>query len=64
MIVDRTPAYWTLAYIVSVATLQAFFRILTGWNSQLAVVASTLAIAVLLDTPRRRIRACIDRQFR
>jgi hypothetical protein len=68
MIVDRTPAYWTLtallvlAYIASVASLQALFRILTGWESQLAVVVSTLAIAVLLNPPRRRIQSFIDRR--
>ena len=68
MVVDRTPAYWTLtalivvAYIVSVVFLQALFRVLTGWESQLAVVASTLAIAVLLNSPRRRIQSYIDRR--
>jgi hypothetical protein len=66
MIVDRTPAYWTLtallAFIASVAVLQALFRTLTGWESQLAVVVSTLAIAVLLNPPRRRIQSYIDRR--
>ena len=68
MVVDRTPAYWTLtalivvAYIVSVVFLQALFRVLTGWESQLAVVASTLAIAVLLNSPRRRIQSFVDRR--
>jgi len=69
MLVDQTPAYWTLiamlvlAYIASVVVLQAFFRILTGWESQLAVVVSTLAIAVLLNPLRRRIQSFIDRRF-
>jgi hypothetical protein len=68
MVVDRTPVYWTLtamlvvAYIASVVSLQALFRILTGLESQLAVVASTLAIAVLLNPPRRRIQSFIDRR--
>jgi hypothetical protein len=51
------------APIASVAALQALFRILTGWESQLAVVVSTLAIAVLLNPPRRRIQSFIDRRF-
>jgi hypothetical protein len=69
MFVDRTPAYWTLTamlvltYIASVVVLQAFFRILSGWESQLAVVASTLAIAILLNPPRRRVRSFIDHRF-
>ena len=69
MTVDRTPAYWALtatlvlAYIVSVATVEGLFRVLTGQESQLAVVASTLAIAVLLNSPRRRIQRLVDNQF-
>ena len=70
MAVNRTPAYWTLtaalvlAYIASVVMLQALYRVLTGQESQLAVVASTLAIAVLLNPPRRLIQSVIDRRFR
>jgi hypothetical protein len=52
-----------LADIASVAVLQALFRVLTGWELQLAVVVSTLAIAVLLNPPRRRIQSFIDRRF-
>jgi hypothetical protein len=52
-----------LANIASVAVLQALFRVLTGWEPQLAVVVSTLAIAVLLNPPRRRIQSFIDRRF-
>jgi hypothetical protein len=52
-----------LANIASVAVLQALFRVLTGWELQLAVVVSTLAIAVLLNPPRRRIQSFIDRRF-
>ena len=69
MIAHQTPAYWTLTamlvvgYVASVVVLQAFFHTLTGWESQLAVVASTLAAAILLDFPRRRIRSSIDRRF-
>ncbi len=69
MIVDRTPARWTLtatlvlAYIASVVVLQSLFRVLTGWESQLVVVASTLLIAILLNPPGRRIQSVIDRWF-
>jgi hypothetical protein len=69
MVVNRAPAYWTLtarlvlAYIASVALLQALFRVLTGWESQLAIVVSTLAIAVLINPPRLGIQSVIDRRF-
>jgi hypothetical protein len=52
-----------LSNIASVAVLQALFRVLTGWELQLAVVVFTLAIAVLLNPPRRRIQSFIDRRF-
>jgi hypothetical protein len=69
ILINRTLVYATLtaalglAYFGSVVLLQAAFRALTGRESQLAVVASTLAIAALFGPLRRRIQAFIDRRF-
>jgi len=54
---------WVL-YVVCVVNLQAVLRILTGANSQLAVVASTLVIAVVLHPFRLWLRNLIDRRLR
>jgi hypothetical protein len=69
LIINRTLVYGTLTallvavYVGSVVSLQGLFRALTGQGSQLAVVASTLAIAALFNPLRRRIQVFIDRRF-
>jgi hypothetical protein len=69
VIVRRTLLYSTLTlllagtYFLSVVGLQALFVRLTGQESTLAVVASTLAIAALFGPLRRQLQAFIDRRF-
>ena len=64
---DRTLTHWmssvtlVLAYVASVIMLQAAFRVLSGQQSQLAVVVSTLVIAFLLNPLRKRIQSSINR---
>ncbi len=68
-IINRTLVYGALTmmlamvYIGCVVGLQYVFHALTGSDSQLAVVASTLAIAALFGPLRRRIQDFIDRRF-
>jgi hypothetical protein len=52
-----------LVYLGSVAGLQAALRALSGQESTLAVVASTLAIAALFAPLRRRVQGFVDRRF-
>jgi hypothetical protein len=69
VVINRTLVYGVLTaalalvYVASIVLLQGLFRALTGGNSQLAVVASTLAIAALFVPLRRRVQAFIDRRF-
>ena len=69
IIVNRTLVYGSLTvmlvlvYVGSVVGLQDLFRALTGQESQLAIVASTLAIAALFNPLRRRVQAVVDRLF-
>lgn len=69
LIINRTLVYGTLTallvavYVGSVVSLQAALRGLTGQESQLAIVASTLLIAALFNPLRRRTQAFVDRRF-
>jgi hypothetical protein len=69
VVINRTLVYGVLTaalalvYVASIVLLQGLFRALTGETSQLAVVASTLAIAALFVPLRRRVQAFIDRRF-
>jgi hypothetical protein len=69
VLINRTLVYGSLtavlvaAYFGGVIGSQYVFRVLTGGESQLAVVASTLAIAALFNPLRRRIQSFIDRRF-
>jgi len=68
-IINRALVYG-LSTILLVATYfggvvgsQYVFRTLTGGETQLAIVASTLAIAAVFNPLRRRMRAFVDSRF-
>jgi hypothetical protein len=71
LLINRTLVYGpltamlVLVYLGGVVSLQYAFRVLTGQTeqSQLAIVASTLAIAALFNPLRRRVQAFVDRRF-
>ncbi len=69
LLINRTLVYGSLtvllasAYVGGVVGLQALFRALSGQESTVAIVASTLAIAALFGPLRRRVQAFVDRRF-
>jgi hypothetical protein len=69
LIIRRTLIYavltatLALVYLISVVLLEAILRRFTRETSQLAVVASTLAIAALFVPLRARVQEAIDRRF-
>jgi hypothetical protein len=68
-IINRTLVYGSLTvmlvalYFGGIVVMQRVFILLTGQQSTLAVVASTLLIAALFTPLRRRIQGFIDRRF-
>src|ERR671916_897622 len=69
LLINRTLVYGSLTatlvavYVGTIVVLQGLLRALTGQESQLAIVASTLAVAALFNPLRRRIQGFIDRRF-
>ena len=69
LLINRALVYGTLTamlalvYVGGVVGLQATLRALSGQESTLAVVASTLVIAALFNPLRRRVQAFVDRRF-
>lgn len=69
VVINRTLVYGSLTvmlvalYFGGILVLQRVFVALTGQQSTLAVVASTLAIAALFNPLRRRVQALVDRRF-
>ncbi len=69
LLINRTLVYGpltavlALVYVGGVAGLQAALRALSGQESTLAVVASTLVIAALFGPLRRRVQGFVDRRF-
>jgi hypothetical protein len=69
ILINRTLVYGSLTatlvalYFGGIVVLQSLIVALTGQQSTLAVVASTLLIAALFNPLRRRIQSFIDRRF-
>jgi hypothetical protein len=69
VVINRTLVYGSLTtmlvalYFGGIVVLERVFVLLTGQQSTLAVVASTLAIAALFVPLRRRVQGFVDRRF-
>ncbi|MDP9475712.1 MAG: hypothetical protein M3R38_08480 [Actinomycetota bacterium] len=69
VVINRALVYGPLTvllaatYLGGVVGLQYVLRAVTGQESTLAVVASTLAIAALFGPLRRRVQSLVDRRF-
>jgi hypothetical protein len=69
IIINRALVYGALTvtlvgvYVGTIVLLQGLLRAFTAQESQLGIVASTLAVAALFNPLRRRIQGFIDRRF-
>lgn len=69
LLINRTLVYalstglLVATYLVSVVLLQAIFTVISGQQSPIAIVISTLIIAALFNPLRQRVQAFIDRRF-
>lgn len=69
VIINRTLVYGAstallaAVYVGSVVLIQGALRALTGQESQLAIVASTLIVAALFAPLRHRVQLLVDRRF-
>jgi hypothetical protein len=69
ILINRTLVYGSVTvtlvalYFGGIVVLQRMFVLLTGQQSTLAIVASTLAIAALFNPLRRRVQGFVDRRF-
>ena len=68
-IIRRTVTYSILSalllavYFGIIVVMQQLFRVVTGQTSEIAIIVSTLAIAILFVPLRRRIQDFLDRRF-
>jgi hypothetical protein len=69
IIIRRTLVYGlltgslALVYLAGIVLSQGFFRAVTGQESDLAIVGSTLAVAACFQPLRRGVQRVIDRRF-
>jgi hypothetical protein len=69
VIINRTLVYGSLTVVLAatyegvVVLLQHLFRLLTGQESQVAAVVTTLLLAALFEPLRRLLQHSVDRRF-